>query len=357
MRSAAAPIVVMPATGADQVADAVAPGQRTLGLMLPYTSLHHLLLAQIDQPIVLTSGNLSEEPQCIGNEEARRKLAGIADYGLFHNRDIVNRIDEFGDPGGRRGSPRAAAGARLCAGADSLAEGFAACSPVLAMGGELKNTFCLLRDGQAILSQHIGDLEDAATFAEYQRSLALYRELFDHRRRSSQSTAIRNISPPTSARNGRPATAWRWSRFSTTMRTLRAAWPSTACRLVPLPSSASPLTGWATATTARFWGGEFLIADYLGFTRVGYFKPVAMPGGAQAVRQPWRNTFAHLDAAIGWERCASDHAQLDIIRFLAARPVAALQAMIRNPINSPPASSCGRLFDAVAAASASAASG
>jgi hydrogenase maturation protein HypF len=94
LRSPVAPIVVLPTEGHERVAAAVAPGQRTLGFMLPYTPLHHLLLERIDRPIVLTSGNLSDEPQCISNDEARRKLAGIADYGLFHDRDIVNRIDD-----------------------------------------------------------------------------------------------------------------------------------------------------------------------------------------------------------------------------------------------------------------------
>jgi len=161
LRSPAAPIVVLPAKGREQVAAAVAPGQRTLGFMLPYTPLHHLLLEFIEQPIVLTSGNLSDEPQCVGNDEARLKLAGIADYGLFHDRDIVNRIDAsvtrvIG------GEVRVLRRARGYAPAPiALPKGFAASRPVLAMGGEIKNIFCLLKNGQAILSQHLGDLEDA----------------------------------------------------------------------------------------------------------------------------------------------------------------------------------------------------
>src|SRR3984893_838792 len=94
LRRPAAPIVVLPAEGHELAAAAVAPGQRTLGFMLPYIPLHHLLLERIDRPIVPTSGDLSDEPQCIGNDEARLKLAGIADYGLFHDRDIVNRVDD-----------------------------------------------------------------------------------------------------------------------------------------------------------------------------------------------------------------------------------------------------------------------
>ena len=180
LRSAASPIVVLPTEGRERVAAAVAPGQRTLGFMLPYTPLHHLLFEGVDRPIVLTSGNLSDEPQCIDNDEARLKLAGIADYGLFHDRDIVNRIDDSVTRV-MAGEVRMLRRARGYAPAPiALPEGFAASPPVLAMGGELKNTFCLLKKGQAILSQHLGDLEDAATFAEYRRSLALYCELFDH---------------------------------------------------------------------------------------------------------------------------------------------------------------------------------
>ena len=299
---------------------------------------------------MLTSGNLSEEPQCIGNEEARRKLAGIADYGLFHNRDIVNRIDDSVTRivGGRTRVLRRARG--YAPAPLTLPERFAACSLVLALGGELKNTFCLLKDGQAILSQHIGDLEDATTFAEYQRSLVLYRELFDHQ---PQILAIDRHPQYLSTRLGQ-----KWAaRDGLALVEVQHHHGHIASCMAEhgVPLGASPVLGIALdglgyGDDDSFWGGEFLIADYLGFTRVGCFKPVAMPGGTQAVRQPWRNTFAHLDAAIGWERCASDYAQLDIIRFLAAQPVAVLQAMTRNHINSPLASSCGRLFDAVAAA-------
>ncbi len=274
----------------------------------------------------------------------------IADYGLFHNRDIANRIDDSVTRvvGGQTRVLRRARG--YAPAPLTLPEGFAACPPVLALGGELKNTFCLLKDGQVILSQHIGDLEDAATLAEYQRSLELYRELFDHR---PQIIAIDRHPQYLSTRLGQE---WAARDGLALVEVQHHHGHIASCMAehgVPLgtpPVLGIALDGLGYGDDDSFWGGEFLIADYLGFTRGGRFEPVAMPGGTQAVRQPWRNTFAHLDATIGWEHCARDFAQLDIIRFLGAQPVATLQAMTRNHINSPPASSCGRLFDAVAAA-------
>ena len=350
LRSTAAPIVIMEQAGSDRVADAVAPGQRTLGFMLPYTPLHHLLLAQLEQPIVLTSGNLSEEPHCIANDEARQKLADIADYGLFHDRDIVNRIDDSVSQivGGQ---PRVLRRARGYAPAPlTLPQGFGACPPVLALGGELKNTFCLVRDGQAIMSQHIGDLEDAAVFAEYRRSLELFRKLFDH---APQILAVDRHPQYLSTCLGREWAAHDGLPLVEIQHHHAHIASCLAENGVPLdtaPVLGIALDGLGYGDETSLWGGEFLIADYRNFTRMGRFKPVAMPGGAQAVREPWRNTFAHLDAALGWEYCAAEQPQLDIIRFLANRPVAALRAIVRAGINSPPASSCGRLFDAAAAA-------
>ena len=350
LRSAAAPIVVLPTEGRERVAAAVAPGQHTLGFMLPYTPLHHLLLEGIDRPIVLTSGNLSDEPQCIGNDEARWKLAGIADYGLFHDRDIVNRIDDSVTRviGGEVRMLRRARG--YAPAPIALPEGFAVAPAVLAMGGELKNTFCLLKNGQAILSQHLGDLEDAATFAEYRRSLALYCELFDHAPRILATDCHPQYL---STQLGQEWAARAGLALEEVQHHHAHIASCMAEHTVPLdapPVLGIALDGLGYGDNDTFWGGEFLIADYRGFTRVGRFKPVAMPGGAQAAREPWRNTFAHLDNSFGWERCRGDHPDLELVRFLETRPLAALRAMIRNNVNSPPASSCGRLFDAVAAA-------
>ncbi len=180
LTSPSAPIVLLEIAGKKTVAPSVAPGQNTLGFMLAYTPLHHLILRRMHHPIVLTSGNLSDEPQCIDNDEAREKLGKIADYFLFHNREIVNRVDDsvvrvIGNKVQIIRRARGYAPAPII-----LPPGFQNIPPILAMGGELKNTFCLLREGEAILSQHLGDLENAAAFHAYQETLNLYLDLFQH---------------------------------------------------------------------------------------------------------------------------------------------------------------------------------
>jgi hydrogenase maturation protein HypF len=170
LESPAAPIVLLPISNPEtlcprtpMLAPIVAPGLNTLGVMLPYTPLHHLLFEKLDRPLVFTSGNRSDEPPCIDNDKAREQLGTIADYFLLHNREIINRVDDsivrmVGN------QPQLSRRARGYAPAPiSLPPGFAAAPDILAMGSELKNTFCLIRSGQAILSQHLGDLEQAET--------------------------------------------------------------------------------------------------------------------------------------------------------------------------------------------------
>ncbi len=350
LKSAAAPIVILPATGPGRVAEAVAPGHPTLGVMLPNTPLHHLLLRDMDRPFVMTSGNLSQEPQCTDNEEARHRLSAIADYGLFHNRDIVNRLDDsvvrvmFG-------KPRLIRRARGYAPAPvKLPTGFEHARPLLAVGGELKSTFCLLKDGQAVLSQHIGDLEDAATLADYQKALSLYLALYNH---VPEAIAVDMHPDYLSSKLGRERAAADGCRIEEVQHHHAHIASCLAENAIPLgtrPVLGIALDGLGLGPDGTLWGGEFLLADYKTFERVGCFPPVAMPGGAQAVRQPWRNTFAHLDAAIGWECCKREHPGLELVRTLDTKPLGTLAAMMHKGINSPRSSSCGRLFDAVAAA-------
>ncbi len=167
LKSPEAPIVLLDATGPELLPDAVAPGLRTLGFMLPTTPLHLLVLNRIARPVVMTSGNLSDEPQIIADDEACRRLIGIAPYALMHNREIANRVDNsvvrF-----MAGAPRLMRRARGYAPAPiHLPKGMDAAPDILAFGGELKATFCLVKDGEAVLSQHQGDLEDLATFDDY----------------------------------------------------------------------------------------------------------------------------------------------------------------------------------------------
>lgn len=347
--SAAAPIVILERCDR-AVALSVAPAQSTLGFMLPYTPLHHLLLAEFDRPLVMTSGNLSEEPQCTGNDEARRQLRKIADFGLFHDRGIVNRLDDS-VVRVMAGAPRLLRRARGYAPAPmTLPRGFEQVGPLLAMGGELKSSFCLADGGQAIVSQHLGDLEDAATFDDYRKALDLYVDLFDH----APDAIAADFHPDyLSSKLGRELAAADDIGYVEVQHHhahIASCLAENGIALDAPPVLGIALDGLGFGTDSALWGGEFLLADYAGFTRLGCFAPVAMPGGAQAVRQPWRNAYAHLDAAIGWDVCKRDYAGIDIVRALEAKPIGTIDAMIRNRINSPLASSCGRLFDAVAAA-------
>ncbi|MCP4701726.1 MAG: carbamoyltransferase HypF [Gammaproteobacteria bacterium] len=347
LQDRAAPIVVLNRAG-EKLAAAIAPGQNTRGFMLPYTPLHHLLMQNMTQPIVLTSGNRSDEPQTISNRDAHQRLDRIADYYLLHDRDIVSRLDDsvlrMAD-----GRPRFLRRARGY-GPIPLSEDFANADNILAMGGELKNTFCLLKNGKAILSQHIGNLEDAATYRDYRRNLQRYRQLFDFR---PAIVAVDKHPDYLSTQLGRAIAAEEGVRLVEVQH--HHAHIAACMAEHGLPPDAgkvlgAALDGLGLGEDGTFWGGEFLLADYRGFERVAHFQPTAMPGGIQAIREPWRNTFAHLLNALGWKRVAEDYAGLDIVRFLNSKPLKILQTMIQKRLNSPLASSAGRLFDAVAAA-------
>ncbi len=350
LNSPEAPIVILTARSDTDLAPAVAPGQRTLGFMLPYTPLHHLLLKRMDRPVVMTSGNRSEEPQCIDDADARARLGGIADWLLLHDREIVNRVDDS-VVRVMDGAPRLLRRARGYAPAPlALPPGLEASPPLLALGGELKNTFCLVKDGQAILSQHMGDLEDAATWQDYRRNLALYAELFQH---TPQALVIDRHPEYLSAKLGRErAAADGLALIEVQHHHAHVAacladngWPVDAG-----PVLGVALDGLGYGDDGTLWGGEFLRADYFGYERLGTFKPVAMPGGVQAIREPWRNMWAHLMAGLGWPRYKMNYGELELTRFLESKPLATLAAMLKSGINCPIASSCGRLFDAVAAA-------
>ena len=348
--SAPAPIVVIAADGAARVAPQVAPGVTTLGFMLPNTPLHHLLMQRLARPIVLTSGNLSDEPQCIDNAEALTRLGTIADCFLMHDRGIARRVDDsvvrvFA------GAPRLLRRARGYAPAPlRLADGFAAAPPVLALGGELKNSFCLLRDGQAIVSQHIGDLADASCHADYLRSLASYHQLFDF---SPAIVAVDKHPEYLSRKLGlEMAEARQLALAEVQHHHAHVAACLAENGLAPdcAPVIGVVLDGLGYGDDGNLWGGELLLADYRQSRRLATLRPVAMLGGAQAIAEPWRNTYAQLMATLGWPAFAEHFGGLELFAFLAGKPRALLDAMLARRLNSPLASSCGRLFDAVAAA-------
>src|SRR5262245_23151837 len=262
LQSPASPIVILPANGARGVAPSVAPGVRTLGFMLPNSPLHHLLLRRMDRPIVLTSGNLSDEPQCIDNEEAKRRLGGVAEYFLTHNRPIAQRVDDSVVKV-MAGEPRMLRRARGYAPAPlPLPEGFGAAPRILAFGGELKNAFCLVRDGEALLSQHIGDLEDALTQADYRHNLKLYETLYEH---SPQSLACDLHPEYLSSKLARELAE---SGGLPLVETQHHHAHIAACMAENgLPLDSSPVIGVALdglgyGADGELWGGEFLLADY-----------------------------------------------------------------------------------------------
>lgn len=336
LKSPAAPIVLLRRRKAARLADALAPGQSHYGFMLPYTPLHHMLMARLDRPLVLTSGNQSDEPQCIGNDEARRRLAGIADAFLLHDRGIVNRVD---DSVARvvAGRVRLLRRARGYAPAPVvLPDGFASAPPTIALGGELKNTIGLLREGGVVLSQHIGDLEHAQAYAAFQATLELYRKMLEL---EPAVVAVDCHPEYLSSKFGRE-----WARhLSLPLVEVQHHHAHIAACLAEngVPLDAPPVLGIALdglgyGDDGGLWGGEFLCADYRNSRRLAAFAPVPMPGGMQAIREPWRMAYACLPTATD-------------LPVFCSRSVKVLAQMLARGINCPSTTSCGRLFDAAAA--------
>ena len=351
LESAAGPIVIMPMIdrGTLDPFPGVAPGIATLGFMLPSTPLHHLLMQSLDGALVLTSGNLADEPQCIDNDEARQRLAGMADAWVMHDRDIARRVD---DSVARimGGVPRLLRCSRGYAPAPLRLPGdFGAAPPVLAMGAQQKNTFCLLRDGEAVLSHHIGELENGETYRDYTVSLARYQHLFEH---DADFVAVDLHPEYLSRKLGIDIAQQRHLPLAEIQHHHAHLAACLAENDVGLGTDVLGivLDGLGMGLDNALWGGEFLLGGYVNFKRLASFTPVALPGGAYAIYEPWRNTYAHLSASLGWPRFAKQYAKLDLNHFLASRPLTLLDQMIDAGINSPVASSAGRLFDAVAGA-------
>ncbi|TDD66662.1 carbamoyltransferase HypF [Actinomadura darangshiensis] len=315
------PIVLARRRPEADLADAVAPGNRDVGVMLPYTPLHHLL---VTEPLVLTSGNVSDEPIAHRDDEALSRLGGIADGFLLHDRAIHTRTDDsvvrvFGG----RTLP-----VRRSRGYTPEPVPIAAGRPVLACGAELKNTFCLTRDGRAFVSHHIGDLENHETLRAFEEGIEHFRRLFD-------------IAPELIAYDPHP-------EYLSTKYALDQDLPSAAVQHhhahiascladngVDGPVIGVAFDGTGYGTDGTLWGGEFLVADLRDFQRAGHLQPVPLPGGAAAIREPWR-----MAAAYG----VPDDLPV------AQRPGwSTVAAMARSRVNAPLTSSMGRLFDAVAA--------
>ncbi len=328
----------------------IAPRQNTLGFMLPYTPLHHLILRRMNRPIVLTSGNVSDEPQCINNDEAREKLSKIADYFLFHNRDIINRVDDsvVRIVGEKLQIIRRARG--YTPAPINLPSGFENVPQILAMGGELKNTFCLLRDGKAILSQHLGDLANAAVFESYRETLNLYLNLFEHQ---PEAVAVDKHPEYLSTKLGKELAVANQIKIDDIQHHHAHIAACMAENQLPLDSKpvlGIALDGLGYGEDNTLWGGEFLLADYRNFIRLATLKPFPLIGGEQATYQPWRNTYSQLISNFTWSEIQRNYGNLEIIKYLDEKPLTLINKIRERSLNTPLTSSTGRLFDAVAAA-------
>ncbi len=335
------PIVLMKRKPGPVISTAVAPNLKYLGVMLPYTPLHHILLRETGRPLVMTSGNISEEPIAKDNDEAIRRLSGIVDYFLMHNRDIYARYDDSITMV-ERGAPQLIRRARGYA-PYPIHLGFNS-QPTLACGAELKNTFCLTRDGYAFLSQHIGDMENMETMEHFENTIDLYKRLF-------------RIEPEIIAHDLHPDyLATRYAR--------EQADKSASIKFVPVqhhhahivsgmvdngleaPVIGVALDGTGYGTDGRIWGGEFMIADFKGFTRMGHLEYLPLPGGDLAVRKPYRTAISYLLSLSGETALSQD---LPCLKQAGSLETEIIKKQIEKGINTPLTSSCGRLFDAVSA--------
>jgi len=335
------PIVLLPLLPGAGLAAAVAPGNRKLGVMLPYTPLHHLLLRETGRPIVLTSGNVSDEPIVYTDAETLSRLRGIADAFLTHDRPIQIRTDDSVVRAfrGREAVIRRSRGYAP----EPLAVHTPFRRPVLACGAELKSTFCLAKESHAFVSQHIGDLENAETLRSFTEGIEHFSRLFDIR----PAVIAHDLHPEYLSTKYADQLADRLPGEPELVGVQHHHAHIAACLAdngVDGPVIGVAFDGTGYGTDGTIWGGEFLIADLASFERAGHLAPVPMPGGTAAIRQPWRMAAAYLDAAYP----GGPPDALGVIRR-NERQWADVTAMARRGINAPVTSSAGRLFDAVAA--------
>jgi hydrogenase maturation protein HypF len=320
--------------GTTLVCPEVAPGNRYLGLMLPYTPLHHLLLEDFPR-LVMTSGNQTDEPIAFDDDEALARLRGIADLFLCHNRRIHMRSDDSivrvlaEQPLMLRRSRGYVPRAIKLPGPQG---------EVLALGAELKNTICLTKGDYATLSQHIGDLQNPAVVDSMLHTVEHLQQLLDVR----PALVVHDLHPDYASTHaagqmtGLPGLAVQHHHAHLASCLADNGRNARALGVI--------FDGLGYGTDGHIWGGEFLVGDYAGFERVGHLRELRMPGGDAATREPWRMGLSLLHATYG--------AQLPALAVFETIPAAdrhLLVQMLAKGINAPWTSSCGRLFDAVAA--------
>ncbi len=340
------PIVILDRRPESPIADHVAPGQGTLGVMLPYTPLHHLLLEPEDgfpDALVMTSGNLSEEPIATANPEARERLAALSDAFLMHDREIHTRCDDSVV----RVYDQALYPLRRSRGYAPFPVRLPWESrPLLAVGAELKNTFCLTAGDYAFLSHHIGDLENYETLRSFEEGVAHFERLF----RVKPERLAYDLHPDYLATRYALARAGREDLPAVGVQHHHAH--VAACLAEHGHPGDRPVIGLSFDGTGygpdgAVWGGEFLVAGYTTYQRAAHLAYTPLPGGDKAIREPWRVALAHLhQAGIEW---SPDLPPMAANRGLDNRSLELLRRQIERGLNAPPTSSMGRLFDAVAA--------
>ncbi|MCM2323382.1 MAG: carbamoyltransferase HypF [Oligoflexia bacterium] len=347
---AAAPVVLLEKLAAPAVeasiAESVAPDNRYLGVLLPYSPLHELLLQTFGGPLLMTSGNRSDEPIVTDDAEAVKHLEHIADAYLLHDRGIHLRCDDsvVQSFGGKPFFYRRSRG--YAPSAIAVSAPFR--SSILAVGAELKNTFCLTRKDQAFLSHHIGDLENLATLEAFESGVLHFCKLF-------------NIRPEHVAYDLHPDylnTKWAKERFSE---------PGWEGRLIGVQHHHAhiagcleenrheglaiglALDGTGYGTDGGIWGGELLLADRRDFLRAGHLRNVPLPGGSQAIRNPWRSALAYLHETLPAQELPALARRLPFLSDVPPEHSNLVLQMLDKKLNCPLTSSCGRLFDGVSA--------
>ncbi|WP_410376995.1 carbamoyltransferase HypF [Enterobacter sp. CPE_E423] len=335
--SPAAPIVLTPKVWLPALPDEIAPGLDLVGIMLPANPLQHLLMLDCQLPLVMTSGNLSGKPPAISNQQALDELGEIADGFLLHNRDIVQRMDDsvLLQDGTMLRRARG-----FVPDAITLPAGFSNIPAMLCTGSEMKNTFCLVRGNQAVLSQHFGDLSDEGVEAQWRSALALMQQIYTFQ----PERVVCDAHP------GYHSRQWAHEQALPVDTVLHHHAHAAACLAEngwPLDGGdviALTMDGIGMGENGALWGGECLRVNYCDCEHLGGLPAVALPGGDLAAVQPWRNLLAHCLAFVpDWQHYPET-------RAVQRQNWPLLATAIGRGVNTPLASSCGRLFDAIACA-------
>lgn len=336
LRSPQRPIVLLQKIEPSPISDEVAPRNRYFGAMLPYTPLHYLLLDHDFTALVMTSGNRSEEPIAIDNDDAFDRLSDIADYFLIHNRDIYLRSDDSivkKTDGNTRFIRRSRGYVPVPVFLKKEVPSILAC------GAELKNTVCLTKKNQAFLSQHIGDLENLPAYEFFMQTIEHMKQVLA-------------ISPDIVAHDFHPD--YLSTRYAEALKGLEKVPVQhhhahiVSCmteNMIDDPVIGLSFDGTGYGADGNIWGGEILIADHLQFRRAAHLTYVPMPGGETAIKEPWRMAVSYLYETFGE---GFENLDLPLFKNIDSNPVKTMIKMIQNRINSPYTSSLGRLFDGVA---------